>query len=121
MNNGRTLQHTSDKKIKFDIQHLVLIESRKKRNKSDSGNVLITISQKQSNDKRLNTDKKPQSKIKCFECHKLGHYRKYCRKYKVRIAKEQSQDKSTEANQTYSTSRMFTYQSVYMAVNGQDS
>lgn len=110
---------------KFDDirQQLILIESRRDETSSNSnnGDALITKLQKPSNEKKSNTDKKSRNKSECFECHKPGHFRKDCRKYKVRIAKEQSQGKSTEANQTYSKSLMLACQSVYTAVNGQDS
>lgn len=119
------IQAASDKTIKFDDirQQLILIESRRNEtsSKSESGDALVTKSQKPSNDKKSNTDKKPRSKIECFKCHKLGYFRKDCRKYKARIAKEQSQGKSTEANQTYSKSLMLACQSAYTVVNGQDS
>lgn len=100
-----------------------MIESRKDKtnSKSDSGDALVTKLQKSSNNKKLNTDKKPRSKMECFECHKPGHLQKDCRKYKARIAKEQLQDKSTEANQTYSKSLMLACQSAFTAANNQDS
>lgn len=119
------IQAVSDRTIKFDDirQQLVLIESRASdvSNKSDSGDALVTRSQTSSNNKRSSTVKKSRNKREYYECHTQGHFRRDCRKYKARIAKEQAQNKSTEANQTYSKSLMLTCRSAYTVTNGQDS
>jgi len=111
------IQAATDRTITFDDirQQLALIESRKDEisNKTNSGDALITKAQKSSNEKKPNTDKKTRNKSEYFECHKPGHFRRDCRKYKARIAKEQSQGKSIEANQTYSKSLMLVSQSGY--------
>lgn len=85
-----------------------MIESRKDQinSKSDSGDALVTKTQKLDNDKK--NDQKLRNKSECFECHKSEHFRRDCRKYKARIVKEQLQGKLIEANQTYSKSLMLT-------------